>query len=87
MSNLKVGDSFLYKNELWEISDVLPGSYETKLIRGPSTVWLWWPKNTLHNHLLALEKHPPLHTHTLKLYRGFTDTYNYCIECNHKEKA
>lgn len=86
MQKLKIGDSFLYQDDIWEVSDVLSESYETKRTVGPSTIWLWWPKNKLHNHLLTFEKHPPLHIHTLKFYQGFTDTYQYCTECDHKEK-
>lgn len=85
MKELKIGDSFLFEDNLWEVIEVLSGAYETKCTVGPSTIWLWWPKKKLHDHLLTFKEYPPLHIHTLKLYQGFTDTYNYCIECNHKE--
>lgn len=87
MIELKIGDSFLFEDNLWEVSEVLLGFYETKRTVGSSIIWLSWPKNKLHDHLLTFKEYPPLHIHTLKLYQGFTDTYEYCTECDHKETS
>lgn len=87
MKELKVGDSFLYEDELWEVGVIYPYSYETVLKKGSVTEILWWPKNHLHKYLSTCVSPTPSHTHTLKLYQGFTDTYNYCTECNHKENV
>lgn len=86
MKDLKVGNSFLYRDELWIVDRVYENEYA---VWSDSDVPIsnYWFKLSLHEYLQGQVKKPQKHTHILKLYEGFTDTYKYCTECNHKEKT
>lgn len=84
MKELKIGDSFLFDGELWE---VLTMSSTTCMMQNITTQAIWIVSPEFINHVVNLSNPSAVsHVHTLKLYQGFTDTYQYCTECNHKEK-
>lgn len=85
MNMLKVGDSFLLDGTLWEVVTVFTDIYSVMDVTRPGVYRLL--NSPYVNNMLTLQKLDAVHTHTMKLYQGFTDTYQYCTECNHKEKA
>jgi hypothetical protein len=85
MQKLKVGDSFVADNTLWEVTVLFTDCYYVIDVSTRTQGNLF---NSLFiDNTLTTQELDAVHTHTMKLYQGFTDTYNYCTECNHKEKA
>lgn len=81
MKELKVGDSFLFAEDLYAVTEIAEFCYSAKSISYPNCALILTKD---HECFQALET--TKHIHTLRLYEGFTDTYRYCIACDHKEK-
>lgn len=85
MIKIKEGDSFLFDGELWEVLTIYSNLYS---IQNIATKHKWIVTQDVIDHVVNLANPSAVsHVHTLKLYQGFTDTYSYCTECDHKEKA
>lgn len=89
MKQLKVGDSFLLEGSIYEVARVDALNYLIKRAGYLGCFTLLSKHHECFHRVASTTSTQVLsrHIHTMKLYQGFTDAYNYCTSCNHKEKA